>query len=98
MIYIFRDIEYIFQFTDEYLEIGFTYLEYKSVYRILMDRDFKYYVDIEEILGKFVDNFEDVIKNNADFRYIKLNKYNLYMDLKAYFTKEINKNRNIVIL
>ena len=98
MVYIFKDIEYIFQFSKEYLEIGFTYLEYKSIYRISIDKDFKYYIDIDEILNKLVYNFDNLFKDNIDFRYIKLNKYNLYRDLKTYFIEKISKYKNIVIL
>lgn len=94
-IFEFNSVDVIL-FNNEYLDVGFSYLGYIVRNRIYKDLDFKYRIDIKNIINLLITEFNRLLKLDEIFKYIYLNYDVMYKELEDFIKINIEKNNNLI--
>lgn len=94
-IFEFNSVDVIL-FNNEYLDVGFSYLGYIVRNRIYKDLDFKYRIDIKNIINLLIIEFNRLLKLDEIFKYINLNYDVMYKELEDFIKINIEKNNNLI--
>ena len=94
-IFEFNSVDVIL-FNNEYLDVGFFYLGYIVRNRIYKDLDFKYRIDIKNIINLLIIEFNRLLKLDEIFKYINLNYDVMYKELEDFIKINIEKNNNLI--
>lgn len=94
-IFEFNSVDVIL-FNNEYLDVGFSYLGYIVRNRIYKDLNFKYRIDIKNIINLLITEFNRLLKLDEIFKYISLNYDVMYKELEDFIKINIEKNNNLI--
>lgn len=76
---------------NEYLDVGFSYLGYIVKNKIYRNIDFKYKIDIKNVINLLIKEFDRLLKIDEIFKYTKLDYDIMYKELENMIKSKIKQ-------
>jgi hypothetical protein len=76
---------------NEYLNVGFSYLGYIVGIKIYRNIDFKYKIDIKNVINLLIKEFDKLLKKDEIFKYTKLDYDIMYKELENMIKNKIKQ-------